>query len=148
MNPNDTQSGFELPQPVQPYAPAPTVNDGVQAGTQQSVPGPSSSVPAQSNQAVNPFANLDADKAVPSSPTPVPQPAKTNSYPSDQSSKAPTKKSLIKDKDLIDREWINRAKDVERQTRDDPYAHVERMYTLKADYLKSQFNKILKASSQ
>jgi hypothetical protein len=55
--------------------------------------------------------------------------------------------SMIKDKDLIEKEWVNKAKAIVERTQEDPYKQSEDLTVLKADYMKKQFNKTIKLSN-
>jgi general stress protein 26 len=54
---------------------------------------------------------------------------------------------MIKDKDLIEKEWVNKAKAIVERTQEDPYKQSEDLTVLKADYMKKQFNKTIKLSN-
>lgn len=45
--------------------------------------------------------------------------------------------------DLIEKEWVNRAKQIVGRTRDDPYKQSEELTVLRADYMKKHFNKTI-----
>jgi hypothetical protein len=47
------------------------------------------------------------------------------------------------DTDLIEKEWVLRAKSIVAQTQDDPYRQKKEMSKMKADYIKKRFNKTL-----
>ncbi len=53
---------------------------------------------------------------------------------------------LAQDKDLIEKEWVNKAKRIVQSTRDNPYKQTEDLTILKADYMQKKFNKTLKIS--
>lgn len=48
------------------------------------------------------------------------------------------------DGDLIEKEWVNKAKKIVNSTRDDPYAQSRELTLFKADYLQKRYNKIIK----
>ncbi len=48
------------------------------------------------------------------------------------------------DADLIEKEWIVRAKSIVAQTHDDPHRQKAEMSRVKADYIKKRYNKIIK----
>jgi hypothetical protein len=54
--------------------------------------------------------------------------------------------SLMTDDDLIEKEWVNKAKRIVEQTRDDPYKQSENLTVFKADYLKQHYGKSIKLS--
>jgi hypothetical protein len=49
------------------------------------------------------------------------------------------------DTDLIEKEWVERAKNIVAQTQDDPYKQKNEMSKIKADYIKKRFNKTIPA---
>ncbi|MES2971881.1 MAG: hypothetical protein V4702_06190 [Patescibacteria group bacterium] len=53
---------------------------------------------------------------------------------------------IADDSDLIEKEWVIRAKTIVMQTRDDPHKQNTEMNKVKADYLKKRYNKDLKIS--
>ncbi|HSX47316.1 MAG TPA: hypothetical protein VLF63_00935 [Patescibacteria group bacterium] len=55
--------------------------------------------------------------------------------------------SNIRDKDLIDKEWVDKAKQIVEKNRYDPYKQSEELTILKADYIKTRFNKSIKLTN-
>ena len=53
---------------------------------------------------------------------------------------------MADDVDLIEKEWIFKAKAIVAQTKDDPYVQNKELSKVKAEYVKKRFNKDLKAS--
>lgn len=51
---------------------------------------------------------------------------------------------IADDVDLIEKEWVHKAKQIVEQTKDNPYARNKQMNEVKADYLKKRYNKDLK----
>jgi hypothetical protein len=51
---------------------------------------------------------------------------------------------IADDADLIEKEWVIRAKGIVLQTKDDPHTQNREMNKVKADYLKKRYNKDLK----
>jgi hypothetical protein len=47
------------------------------------------------------------------------------------------------DADLIEKQWVNRAKSIVAQTQDDPYKQKKEMGKVKAEYIKKRFNKTI-----
>jgi hypothetical protein len=47
------------------------------------------------------------------------------------------------DTDLIEKEWVERAKTIVAQTQDDPYKQKDEMSKFKVDYIKKRFNKTI-----
>lgn len=50
------------------------------------------------------------------------------------------------DNDRIEREWVEKAKNIVEQTRQDPYMRTRGFTELKADYLQKRYGKALKVS--
>jgi hypothetical protein len=48
------------------------------------------------------------------------------------------------DNDLIEKEWITKAKDIVAKTQDDPYHQKKEISKVKAEYIQKRFNKTLK----
>jgi hypothetical protein len=55
---------------------------------------------------------------------------------------APT--STVADTDHIDKEWIDKVKNVVARTQEDPYLQKDQMSKIKADYIQKRFNKTIK----
>lgn len=96
-----------------------------------------------------PVDSAKVSSVMPSSPSPVP-----SVQPSDpsQGAYAPTGSSSISagltadDADLIEKEWVLKAKAIVMHTRSDPRAQNIQINGIKADYLKKRYNKDLKVS--
>lgn len=50
------------------------------------------------------------------------------------------------DGDLIEKEWVNKAKKIIEANRDDPYQQSKELTLFKADYMQKRYNKIIKLS--
>lgn len=48
------------------------------------------------------------------------------------------------DDDLIEKEWVNKAKAIVERTRDDPYKQSQELTMVKADYMQKHYNKTIK----
>lgn len=93
--------------------------------------------------------------------TPAPQPAPVSSQPA-QTIPTPlvsphdappngvvgitSSPQIADDADLIEKEWVDKAKQIVDHTRHDPHLQSKEMNTMKADYLKKRYNKDLKLS--
>ncbi|HEU5187781.1 MAG TPA: hypothetical protein VFT87_04745 [Candidatus Saccharimonadales bacterium] len=53
---------------------------------------------------------------------------------------------VANDDDVMEREWVHRAKKIVLQTRDDPYMQEKQISKLQADYVKKRYGKDLKVS--
>ena len=54
--------------------------------------------------------------------------------------------AVAADEDLIEKEWVDRAKNIILQTKDDPYRREQEVGKLQADYLQKRYGKELGAS--
>lgn len=54
--------------------------------------------------------------------------------------------AVAADEDLIEKEWVDKAKQIISQTRDDPAEREKQVGRLQADYLKKRYGKSLGAS--
>lgn len=52
--------------------------------------------------------------------------------------------NLPDDGDLIEKEWVEKAKQIVEKNRDDPYKQSEELTVFKADYMKKRYNKDIK----
>jgi hypothetical protein len=50
------------------------------------------------------------------------------------------------DTDLIEKEWVTKAKQIVEKTREDPYQQSKEMTVFKADYMQKRYNKSIKLS--
>lgn len=80
-----------------------------------------------------------------------PQPATTSAQPQqDAPSPQPTTGSsstpMADDADLIEKEWVVRAKSLVEKTKDDPFLQNKEISKVKADYIKKRYNKDMKVS--
>ena len=73
--------------------------------------------------------------------TPVPTPVTDDSARPASS----TDNTGAPNRDLIEKQWVERAKSIVAQTQDDPYKQKNEMSKVKADYIKKRFNKTIPA---
>lgn len=81
-------------------------------------------------------------------PAPLTAPAPAASTSADDAS-APISDDLpmvASDEDLIEKEWVDKAKKIITQTKDDPYRREQEVSKLQADYLKKRYGKELGSS--
>ncbi len=57
---------------------------------------------------------------------------------------APSLQQLSDDGDLIEKEWVNKAKEIVERNRNDPYKQSEELTVFRADYMKKHYNKTIK----
>lgn len=75
---------------------------------------------------------------------PVPQPvAAVTPVPADN-----TGPLVAADEDLVEKEWVDKAKRIVAQTKSDPHSQEKEVSKLQADYLKKRYGKELKLSSE
>lgn len=89
--------------------------------------------------------------ADPQTPPPASQPTDDTSAPTAASTPhddvtPPAAPPIADDTDLIEKEWVIKAKQIVLQTRDDPYQQNKAVNKLKADYVRTRFNKEIKLS--
>lgn len=89
---------------------------------------------------VNPQAPPMAAIPLPTQPQ-ADQTFATNDVANTTPTNAPT---VADDGDLIEREWVNKAKKIVESTRDDPHQQSKELTVFKADYMKKRYNKSLK----
>ncbi len=51
---------------------------------------------------------------------------------------------IADDTDLIEKEWVEKAKQIVEQTAHDPHAQIQAINRVKVDYLKKRYNKDVK----
>lgn len=51
--------------------------------------------------------------------------------------------STAHDADLIEKEWVMRAKAIVEKNKSDPYKQTKELHALKADYMKKRYNKVI-----
>jgi hypothetical protein len=75
---------------------------------------------------------------VPLPPAPVPVPTHVQ-----QSADDPIGPTLANDDDLIEKEWVDKAKTIIADTQNDPYRREQEVTKLQADYLRKRYGKEL-----
>lgn len=129
------QSQFELPRPDAaanslPRPEIPAQKSAENAGVAAELQGTS---PAQ-----NPL--LSQLSPAPVRPA-VPQPVAPTASQVSGTNNAP---DFADDVDLIEKEWVVRAKDIVERTKNDPHLQNKEMHKFKAEYIKKRYNKELK----
>ncbi len=54
--------------------------------------------------------------------------------------------SAADDSDLIEKEWVTKAKEIVERNREDPHLQTQELTLFKADYMKKRYNKTIKLS--
>lgn len=134
MNPSPNETGLSLPAPMPEQAPV--------SANPESAPAAPEQAPAAPERA--PAANTSAAVALPAIPLPLPTPPTTGSDVTATSQSVVP--SASDDTDLIEKEWVHRAKQIVERTRDDPYKQSEELTVVRADYLKQRYDKSVKLS--
>jgi hypothetical protein len=132
MNPNSNEAPIHLPSPVNEQAPG--------FGGEQS--------PRNGEAAPSP--ERSAQSAPAAMPTAIPLPTQPAMPAQDQSTQTSdlthSNPTSANNDDLIEKEWVNRAKAIVESTRNDPYKQSEELTVFKADYMKKRYNKAVKLS--
>lgn len=124
-----TPPGFPQPMPAAPVAGQPF------AAPLQPFDSPVS--------ATAPVAAYPAAPPVPQSPL---QPAPASQLPQLPATTPEASPDIAADNDMIEKSWIDKAKEIITTTRDDPYQQSRQLAALKADYLQKRYNKSIKLS--
>lgn len=87
----------------------------------------------------------DAIGGAPAVAVPVPPPVvdPVASPPPVQTTSSPL---VAADEDLIEKEWVDKAKEIIEQTKDDPHKRTERVNELQRDYLQKRYGKVIGAT--
>lgn len=139
MNPSSNNPGMELPPPLPESGQLPSTSESESKKPQSELqPAPNFEKAGNSNAA------QAAPLSIPLPITPkVPQ---STSQTDDSNTTNPASLQIADEKDLIEKEWVNKAKAIVERTRNDPYKQSEDLTLLKADYMKKQFNKTIKVN--
>lgn len=130
MSPDTPQNNFELPAPVTDggedtspsYEQVPSRPETTPAPARPSTPSPAQAHPAPQAVPMAPPVSLQPVSAPANSPSPL----------------------SADDNDLIEEEWVIKAKQIIAATREDPHAQTREVTKFKADYLKKRYNKDLR----
>lgn len=88
-----------------------------------------------------------SDAAAPADPAAVAVPSAPPPPPASPSTPAVSSTPLVAaDEDLIEKEWVDKAKEIIEHTKDDPYARTAQVNELQRDYLKKRYGKVIGAS--
>jgi len=114
------------------------------------VPGPTPEVDPSVAETGQPAAPERVPAAPVAPPLAVPVPLPTlpiqpvQSPQADVTATTQSASLIADDGDLIEKEWVNKAKQIVERTRDDPYKQSEELTGVKADYMKKRYNKTIK----
>ncbi|HUP26371.1 MAG TPA: hypothetical protein VM124_01850 [Candidatus Limnocylindrales bacterium] len=132
---NDFLPAPELPQP--------------QEASGQEFGGPKSAGAAPETRGFQPPSGAGGTthtQSVPQVALPVTPPVSDPPAQSQSDSPVSTAALVADDADLIEKEWVLKAKAIVMQTKSDPYTQNVKMGDVKADYLKKRYNKDIKVS--
>jgi len=137
MEPTNTErAGMNLPPPMGESV-------GTAAGLAEAAPAQPEAAPQPTQTA--PMSGAGAAPAMPSIPLPVNQGSAQQITTNDVSNTtAGMTPAVADDNDLIEKEWVNKAKQIVASTRDDPYQQSKELTVFKADYMQKRYNKTLK----
>lgn len=127
MNPNYEQSDLSLP--------SPKLNEPVPKWHETAPISPETTLAAHQMPSLTPSS--------PTAPPPaMPVPGSATAPPS--GAVPITTPVMADDSDLIEKEWVEKAKAIVASTRDDPYVQSQEVSRFKADYIKKRYNKDIK----
>lgn len=142
MNPNaDGQPNINLPSPAEAVS---TGNLVEEAEPQTTIKTPEFSNTLSQPGLVSPPISVNSSPIQPLSIIPdASQPIPNTNMASNH-----TNPAVAADNDLIEKEWVIKAKQIVEQNREDPYAQIREINRFKADYLKKRYNKDLKVNEE
>ena len=131
MNPNTPHQSFELPSPRR-------INGAEAAGV------PAEKPAARQETSSQPL--LPPIQQIPAQPLQQPslQQSTVHTMQNSQGVAASTNPVIANDNDLIEKEWVTKAKQIVAATREDPHEQNKEISRFKADYLKKRYNKDIK----
>jgi hypothetical protein len=139
MDPSSkSASGIELSPPgIEPAQPA--------ANSGEMPPGQPEQAPANAEKAPSPRQPAAAVPTLSTIPLPIPQSAVPQ--PAAAATVTPATPVTIEDDgDLIEKAWVEKAKQIVERTRNDPHKQSEELTVFKADYMKKRYGKTIKIS--
>jgi hypothetical protein len=143
MQPENSQPGAVGPEQLPPplaysgeiIPSLPPLETGIERGAERREQA------AESGARTADAASFATPAAVPLAPPIVVPPVNDTSQP------AATGSPLVAaDEDLIEKEWVDKAKEIILHTRDDPHARTQKVNELQRDYLQKRYGRVLGAS--
>jgi hypothetical protein len=130
-------------QPTPEQLPPPSHPESFEGPPQgpETVPAPTPERSQGTGDAANQNAGMPLPAVAPAPPATVPS---TVSPPGEAAVDAP---AVADDVDVIEKEWVDKAKQIVDKTKDDPYRQTEEVDVLKKDYRKKRFGRDSKASA-
>lgn len=139
MEPNSQEAGSVPMPPAMPEELRPAMNPGEKpgfSGGEQLPAAPEMASPAPVTQSI---------PTAPAIPMPFPPAAPASPPANDVSgATASTTVPVMDDQDLIEKEWVNKAKQIVERNREDPYKQTEELTVFKAEYMKKRYGKTIK----
>ncbi|MDB5175890.1 MAG: hypothetical protein JWM81_748 [Candidatus Saccharibacteria bacterium] len=129
---NNQLGGNNLPPPIAPELQNVAMKQPPEAmtATAENQPGSSAALPL-----------------LPTYPLPIPSAPVANDAQAVASSTTQSGAPVVADDtDLIEKEWVTKAKQIVERTREDPYQQSKDMTVFKADYMQKRYNKSIKLS--
>ena len=134
MDQSSHETGISLPPPVaEQIAPPETAESAVEQSVAE-VEKSRANSPAQPAPPIAPPLNLPTQN-LPAAPN--------DGVPATTTSVVP---DTTDDQDLIEKEWVNKAKAIVERNRDNPYKQSEELTLVKAEYLKKRYDKTIKVT--
>jgi hypothetical protein len=138
MNPSNKEASGLPPQPSMAEEASTAANTGEKAPAGAEQPAVTSEKAPVMRPAAAPPSTI---------PLPLPTPVPVTTLPGDVSATTQVSSLLANaDSDLIEKEWVDKAKQIVERTRDDPYKQSEELTVFKADYMKKRYDKTIKVS--
>lgn len=137
-----------LPAPNRgPEIPSTNYGSTLEHGPVQATPETAIERPAERIERQGEAARAVAEASTPILPAPVmPVVAPAPPAPDPTTSLADDLPSVANDDDLIEKEWVDKAKKIIVQTKDDPYRREQEVSKLQADYLEKRYGRKLGVS--
>lgn len=137
------QPGVDLPKPQYEGQTANLPEQNADNQTQKAETASNSSERPQTSQAPPVPASVTPSPILPPIAPPLPIVNVSNAQ-----SLAPDVPELAEDSDLIEQEWVNKAKAIVERTREDPHLQNKEINKFKADYIKKRYNREIKVSEE
>jgi hypothetical protein len=131
MNPNTPHQSFELPSPQR-------INGAETVG--EPAENPAARQETSSQPLLPPIQQIPAQPLQP----PSLQQSTVHTMQNSQGVAASSNPVIANDNDLIEKEWVTKAKQIVAATREDPHEQNKEISRFKADYLKKRYNKDIK----
>lgn len=134
MNPSSNETGMSLPPVVHEQIPT-------------DVGSPEAAVPKVEQAPIVTERAPASGQFAPAFSVPMPAQAQSFSQINDVNNTSQSVVAKLQDDgDLIEKEWVNKAKAIVERNRDDPYKQTEQLTVFKADYMKKRYDKTIKVS--